>query len=243
MERIVNTSEKTAYYVGDPQDYRSMYGYKKRWYAVHAVKPGQTAGSADAKVGCIKEEAIADENGDVVTVVFYTKDFVRPSGMIRFFASPEALLIAFGLQPLIGRSEEEQKIAQKKVKALTETKPSERPVMMFLGNVEMNQDLLPPPEKQYTRQLHMAQPPKLLPAPQTEGRDAPPEPTKLPEGGIDLAALFTGVKNAVTEGVAHAVGALVPVKAPKGRTPSKKPARSSAPKKGKKSAKKVKRTR
>ena len=71
-------------------EYTSMYGYQKNRLAV--------VGESGDTVGYIKEEIVLDEAGDEASRIYYTRNGWRPSGAKRFFASPEALVIAYGGQ-------------------------------------------------------------------------------------------------------------------------------------------------
>lgn len=74
---------------GEPIDYTSCYGYPKVRYQIVRVSDG-------AVVGHAKEERVPDQDGLVCTKVYYTRDIGRDYGMLRFYASPEALIIGFG---------------------------------------------------------------------------------------------------------------------------------------------------
>jgi hypothetical protein len=79
------------YRVGEPIHYTSIYGYPKRRFRIEDVATGQTVGTA-------KEEIVPGVNGKESTRVFYTRDISRNPPMLRFYDSPEALIVAFGGQ-------------------------------------------------------------------------------------------------------------------------------------------------
>ncbi len=78
------------YRVGEPIHYTSIYGYPKRRFRIE-TKDGHVVGHA-------KEEIVPGVNGKESTRVFYTRDISRNSPMLRFYDSPEALIVAFGGQ-------------------------------------------------------------------------------------------------------------------------------------------------
>ena len=88
---------------GEPIDYTSCYGYPKVRYQIVRVSDGVVVGHA-------KEERVPDVDGVVATKVYYTRDIGRNYGMLRFYTSPEALIIGFGgkvsewqgLKPVVG---------------------------------------------------------------------------------------------------------------------------------------------
>jgi hypothetical protein len=132
IAKVVNNSRETCYYVGDAINYTSMYGYPKRRYKVFQLDPGEQYNPLAHWVGEIKEERIADESGDCITTVFYEKNGWRRQGLIRFFASCEALLIACGKTPLYNRGDESE--ATDKIAKLSESKPIDTPPVFYLGN-------------------------------------------------------------------------------------------------------------
>jgi hypothetical protein len=79
------------YRVGEPIHYTSIYGYPKRRFRIVDVATGSTVGTA-------KEEIVPGVNGKESTRVFYTRDISRNPPMLRFYDSPEALIVAFGGQ-------------------------------------------------------------------------------------------------------------------------------------------------
>lgn len=114
---------QTGYALGKYDEYRSIYGYPKRIIKVHHVtSPGQPISSAQV-VGGIKEERIFDETGNVVGTCFYEKNGWRRSGTVRFFATPEALLIACGKTPVVGLPLEPQEEAHERAVELSQVKP------------------------------------------------------------------------------------------------------------------------
>ena len=74
--------------IGEPETYGSIYGYQKRRFPV-IDENGSTVGHA-------KEEIVLDGKGDEVSKSFYTRNLPRPHGAKRFYASPEAMVEAFG---------------------------------------------------------------------------------------------------------------------------------------------------
>ncbi len=159
-ETVINNTREAAYYVDPiPHPYESIYGYKKHGFFVHRLKPGEAFDrshhNSGTAYGYIKEERVGDENGNVVTVVFYSRmDSWRSSGKLRFFASPEALLIAMGKTPIVNRGNTEE--AKAKLDKLGRQSPNATLPMMYLGNVELN----PAAALEYR-----ANPMKALPAP------------------------------------------------------------------------------
>jgi hypothetical protein len=82
------------YALGEPEEYRSIYGYQKRRFQVY---PTDAEGNRNGgSVGKIKEEPLLDENGKLWGRCFYSRDLSRPCGKYRFYPSPEALIAAFG---------------------------------------------------------------------------------------------------------------------------------------------------
>ena len=79
------------YRVGEPILYTSIYGYPKRRFRIEDVATGSVVGTA-------KEEIVPGVNGKESTRVFYTRDISRNPPMLRFYDSPEALIVAFGGQ-------------------------------------------------------------------------------------------------------------------------------------------------
>ena len=79
------------YRVGEPIHYTSIYGYPKRRFRIEDVATGSVVGTA-------KEEIVPGVNGKESTRVFYTRDISRNPPMLRFYDSPEALIVAFGGQ-------------------------------------------------------------------------------------------------------------------------------------------------
>lgn len=144
MSDIVNTRREPVYVVGDAENYRSIYGYPKRWYKVHRLEPGEELRENHPVHGYIKEERIGDEHGNVVTTVFYEKNGWRRNGLIRFYASPEALLIACGKLPLYGRGEADI-AANRKVAEVSQTPPAETPPIFLLGDPQPILKGLPAP--------------------------------------------------------------------------------------------------
>ena len=79
------------YRVGEPILYTSIYGYPKRRFRIEDVATGSVVGTA-------KEEIVPGVDGKESTRVFYTRDISRNPPMLRFYDSPEALIVAFGGQ-------------------------------------------------------------------------------------------------------------------------------------------------
>jgi hypothetical protein len=145
-EQVINTTRQVAYHVGEVQPYQSIYGYPKRRRYVYRLKPGESPeGSGSWRnpgncIGYVKEERIADENGNVVTTVFYEKNGWRKHGLVRFYASPEALLIGCGLTPVLGLGDKADATA--KIKELSQQVPEDTPPLLLLGNVQPNGALM-----------------------------------------------------------------------------------------------------
>ena len=78
------------YSVGEPVGYTSVYGYQKRKFPVFGED--QSAGA----IGYIKEEIILGDDGKEVAKTYYTRSSWRNHGQLRFFESPEALIIGYG---------------------------------------------------------------------------------------------------------------------------------------------------
>ena len=85
---MTKLDSNTQYRLGEPDQYGSVYGYMKQRYPV--------LDQNDVMVGYIKKEAVLDVEGNVSSWAYYTRDFERPKGALRFYTSPEALLKAFG---------------------------------------------------------------------------------------------------------------------------------------------------
>ena len=77
------------YRLGEPIDYTSCYGYPKVRFQIVRVSDGSVVGHA-------KQELVPGDDGAVWTKVYYTRDIGRNYGMLRFYASPEALIRGFG---------------------------------------------------------------------------------------------------------------------------------------------------
>ncbi len=218
---VTNTGRGMAYYVDPiPVPYKSIYGYQKHGFNVYLLAPGETFSRGMRKYGFIKEERVGDENGNVVTVVFYSRmDEWRDSGKLRFFASPEALLIAMGKTPIVNRGNTDQ--AKAKLDRLGHQSPNATPPMMYLGNVELNPQALP------------------------DLRGAPL--LALPSPLLDEQAIIKAVTDKLTEGFREIAAnrAAATVSAPKKKAKKAKKAkttsRASAKKAVKKKAKKSKR--
>lgn len=87
--------EDHKYRVGkEATQYTSIYGYQKRRYPVFDV----TDPDNELFVGDIKQEIVKNTAGELCEPVYYTRDFERPNEGLRFFNSPEALILAFGGQ-------------------------------------------------------------------------------------------------------------------------------------------------
>ena len=76
---------------GEKQKYASIYGYEKFRYPVIEVSSGQT-------LGLIKEEVTPGIPGQPDITVYYEKNRWRDHGKLRFYQSPEALVLALGGQ-------------------------------------------------------------------------------------------------------------------------------------------------
>jgi hypothetical protein len=77
--------------LGEKQKYASIYGYEKFRYPVIEVSTGQTLGS-------IKEEVTPGVPGQSDITAYYEKNRWRDHGKLRFYQSPEALILALGGQ-------------------------------------------------------------------------------------------------------------------------------------------------
>ena len=77
--------------LGEKQKYASIYGYEKFRYPVIEVSTGQT-------LGLIKEEVTPGIPGQPDITVYYEKNRWRDHGKLRFYQSPEALILALGGQ-------------------------------------------------------------------------------------------------------------------------------------------------
>ena len=77
--------------LGEKQKYASIYGYPKFRYPVIEVRTGQT-------LGLIKEEVTPGIPGQPDITVYYEKNRWRDHGKLRFYQSPEALVLALGGQ-------------------------------------------------------------------------------------------------------------------------------------------------
>ena len=84
----MNTLNGT-YKIGEPSDYSSIYGYQKRRFPVIDAASGN-------QVGYVKEEPVLNGDGTESTRMVYTRNISRPTNAKRFYASPEALVEAFG---------------------------------------------------------------------------------------------------------------------------------------------------
>jgi len=79
------------YKIGDTTPYQSIYGYRKNRVAIIDVETGQS-------VGDVKEERTPGIPGQPEITVYYTRGINKPHGTLRFYQSPEALVIALGGQ-------------------------------------------------------------------------------------------------------------------------------------------------
>jgi len=77
--------------LGEKQKYASIYGYPKFRYPVIEVSTGQA-------LGLIKEEVTPGIPGQPDITVYYEKNRWRDHGKLRFYQSPEALVLALGGQ-------------------------------------------------------------------------------------------------------------------------------------------------
>ncbi len=95
---------EAIYAIGNYEEYTSIYGYPKRGVHVHKIMPGEELSDYN-KIGFIKEERIQGPDGKIVAVCFYTReDHWKKRGQARFFNTPEALLVACGMVPVLGLS-------------------------------------------------------------------------------------------------------------------------------------------
>jgi hypothetical protein len=77
--------------LGEKQRYQSIYGYAKFRYPVIEIATGSVFGS-------IKEEVTQGIPGQPDITVYYEKNRWRDHGKLRFYQSPEALILALGGQ-------------------------------------------------------------------------------------------------------------------------------------------------
>jgi hypothetical protein len=75
--------------LGEKAQYASIYGYQKFRYPVIDVETGQ-------ELGLIKEEVTPGIPGQPDIAVYYEKNRWRLHGKLRFYQSPEALVLALG---------------------------------------------------------------------------------------------------------------------------------------------------
>jgi hypothetical protein len=110
------------YRVGEPIHYTSIYGYPKRRFRIEDVAAGSVVGTA-------KEEIVPGVNGKESTRVFYTRDISRNPPMLRFYDSPEALIVAFGgqLVPKIVTKKPAKRAAKKPVAKRRTVKKAVKP--------------------------------------------------------------------------------------------------------------------
>ena len=107
------------YVIGKPEQYTSIYGYKKNKLPVRKVDGGES-------VGIIKEEEVLTAEGKRTGVMYYERNGWKNYGQKRFYESPEALILACGGQIAPARDIAKQKaIAEGKV---TELKPEAKKV-------------------------------------------------------------------------------------------------------------------
>ena len=78
-----------AYRLGETVQYRSIYGYRKNRVALLDAATGDN-------VGWIKEEVVPGLPGQPDITCHYEKNGWRPSGKLRFYQSPEAMVLALG---------------------------------------------------------------------------------------------------------------------------------------------------
>ncbi len=88
----INVSEPLVIDKDNPKNYTSIYGYPKLGF--HVYRSSDT--NKSSPVGFIKQEPQLDESGKVAGFTYYTRTSWRNPGQPRFFASPEALLKAYG---------------------------------------------------------------------------------------------------------------------------------------------------
>lgn len=147
---LSHSGSDVAYAVGDYEEYRSVYGYPKRYVMIHKVMPGEALSRSNI-IGRVKEERVLGPDGNVVSVCFYTREdqWKRP-GQARFFNSPEALLIACGMVPIVGMnatretSDHALKVQQTAPAATVSKLPLELQGRITHGNILM----LPKPRAQ-----------------------------------------------------------------------------------------------
>lgn len=100
LQPLKPTERGVHYHVGQPVEYESIYGHPKRRFPVFSVDP-HTGVQGDC-IGWIKQEPLADEMGNLAGFAYYTKEGWRNNGQFRFYASPEALLAAYGMAVFAG---------------------------------------------------------------------------------------------------------------------------------------------
>jgi hypothetical protein len=129
----ITTRENLVIRKDEPKEYVSMYGYSKRGFYVYLASDTEF----DNAIGFIKEERVIGVDGKTVGLAYYTRTGGwRNNGQERFFASPEALIIAFGgkLQPALVAKPRKKAVAKKaaapkkraKVVVKTKAKTSKR---------------------------------------------------------------------------------------------------------------------
>jgi len=77
------------YKVGEKTSYTSIYGYPKNRYEIIDAETGKS-------VGEVKEERTPGVPGQPDICVYYTRGIEKPHGTLRFYQSPESLVIALG---------------------------------------------------------------------------------------------------------------------------------------------------
>jgi hypothetical protein len=113
---------ETVYTVGEPIPYVSIYGYDKRRLPILRADDGTVVGHA-------KEEIVKGEDGQEVSRTFYTRDINRNPGMLRFYASPEALIVGFGgkVEPKKGTVLRKKVAAARPKKKVAASKRAKKP--------------------------------------------------------------------------------------------------------------------
>ena len=78
-----------AYRLGETVQYGSIYGYRKNRLMLLDAATGDN-------VGWIKDEVVPGLPGQPDVTCYYEKNGWRPSGKLRFYQSPEAMVLALG---------------------------------------------------------------------------------------------------------------------------------------------------
>ncbi len=88
----IKTSEPLVVSKANPKQYTSIYGYPKQGFYVYKA----TDSDQQYPIGFIKEERVLGDDGKEVGRMYYERNGWRNQGQQRFYATPEALVVAFG---------------------------------------------------------------------------------------------------------------------------------------------------